>query len=48
MLKIYFKDGRTDFYAVFEQLVNGIIEEGGLEVTLLMYKVCLLMFRTKI
>lgn len=31
-------DGRTDFYAIFEQLVNIIIEEGGLEVTLLMYK----------
>ncbi len=31
-------EGRTDFYAIFEQLVNVIIEEGGLEVTMLMYK----------
>ena len=31
--------GRTDFYAIFEQLVNVIMDEGGLEITLLMYKV---------
>lgn len=32
-------EGRVDFYAVFEHLVQNIIEEGGLEVTLLIYKV---------
>jgi hypothetical protein len=32
-------DGRIDFYAVFESLVHQIIEEGGLETTLLIYKV---------
>ena len=32
-------DGRVDFYAIFETLVQNIIQEGGLEVTLLIYKV---------
>ena len=36
---IWIKEGRIDFYAIFEQLVQNIIDEGGLEVTLLMYKV---------
>lgn len=40
-------DGRIDFYAIFEQLVQNIIEEGGLEVTLLIYKVFLLKFYLK-
>ena len=36
---IFVAEGRIDFYAIFEQLVQNIIDEGGLEVTLLMYKV---------
>ncbi len=40
-------DGRIDFYAIFEQLVQNIIEEGGLEVTLLIYKVFLSKFYLK-
>lgn len=38
-LKFYYLDGRIDFYAVFESLVYEIIQEGGLETTLLIYKV---------
>ena len=32
-------EGRIDFYSIFEKLVYEIIEAGGLEVTLLIYKV---------
>jgi hypothetical protein len=32
-------EGRVDFYSVFEQLVNDIVTGGGLEVTLIIYKV---------
>ncbi len=31
-------DRKIDFYEIFEQLVKDIITQGGLEVTLLMYK----------
>lgn len=31
-------EGRIDFYAIFEKLVHEIIAEGGLEITLLIYK----------
>jgi hypothetical protein len=36
--KLLNTDGRVDFYAIFEQVVQNVIDQGGLEVTLLMYK----------
>jgi len=36
--KLLNSDGRVDFYAIFEQVVQNVIDQGGLEVTLLMYK----------
>lgn len=32
------KDGRVDFYAVFEDLVRDIVEQGGLDVAFMMYQ----------
>jgi hypothetical protein len=37
-------EGRIDFYSIFEKLVNDIIDAGGLEVTLLIYKVFYLFY----